>query len=81
MLILTRRVGERIVIGDEVTIELVEINGSIARIAIDAPRSIPVHREEVLLAVQEENRAAAASAPTVLPEPPGGSGGAQPKRT
>ena len=70
MLILTRRVGERIVIGDDVRVELLEISGNIARIAVHAPRSVPVHREEVLLAVQDENRAAAAAGPEGLPELP-----------
>ena len=59
MLIVTRRSGERIMVGDDVVIEIMEIAGSSVRVGIGAPRSIPVYREEIYTAVREENRAGA----------------------
>jgi carbon storage regulator len=47
MLVLTRKVGERIQLGDNVTITLVKINGSVVRLGIDAPRNMTVVREEL----------------------------------
>lgn len=47
MLILTRRVGESIVVGDDVTVTVFEVRGDAVRIGIDAPRSVQVHRQEV----------------------------------
>jgi carbon storage regulator len=67
MLVLTRRVGETIRIGDDVSICILEIQRGQVRVAIDAPRQIPVHREEVYLAVQEENKKAADTAQAVDP--------------
>ncbi len=58
MLILTRRVGESIVIGDDVTVTIVEAGRDHVRIGIDAPRSVPVHRQEVYAAISQENEAA-----------------------
>ena len=48
MLIITRRQGERIVLGDDVVIQVLEVSGGNVRIGIDAPRSVPVYREELL---------------------------------
>jgi len=59
VLIVTRRSGERIMVGDDVVIEIMEIVGNSVRVGISAPRSIPVYREEIYTAVREENRAAA----------------------
>jgi carbon storage regulator len=59
MLVITRKSGERICIGDDVTITVLEIVGSSVRLGIEAPSEIPVHRHEVWVAVQAENRAAA----------------------
>jgi carbon storage regulator len=67
MLVLTRRVGEVIRIGDDVSICILEIQRGQVRIAIDAPREIPVHREEVYRSVQEENRQAAEAARSADP--------------
>ena len=67
MLVLTRRPGEAIRIGDEVSISVVEIQGTQVRLAIDAPREIPVHREEIWEQVRDENRRAAGAAPDVDP--------------
>ncbi|MCY1400007.1 Carbon storage regulator [compost metagenome] len=47
MLVLTREVGESIIIDDEVTLKVLAINDSIVRLGIDAPRHIQVHREEI----------------------------------
>jgi carbon storage regulator len=67
MLIITRRPGEKIMLGDDVVIEVIEVSGSSVRIGIDAPRSIRVFREEIWRAVRDEN-AAAADTNTSLPE-------------
>ena len=69
MLIITRRAGERIMVGDDVVVEIMEIVGNSVRVGISAPRSVPVYREEIYTAVRDENRAAA-DAPTIdLPNP------------
>jgi carbon storage regulator len=67
MLILTRRPGEKILLGDDVIVEVIEVSGSSVRIGIDAPRSIPVYREEIWRSVKEENAAAARTAAEALP--------------
>ena len=59
MLILTRKVNERIVIGDDVEVAVVEIRGDQVKLGIKAPRNVKVHRREVFDQIQEENRAAA----------------------
>ena len=68
MLRITRRAGERIMLGDDVIIEVVEVRGGTVRLAIEAPRSIPVYREELWLEVMRENQAAAQAAGAKLPE-------------
>ena len=68
MLIITRRPGERIMLGDDIRIHVMEIVGNNVRVGVEAPRSIPVYREEIWTAVKEENEAAAA-ADTKLPRP------------
>ena len=67
MLIITRRAGERIRVGDDVLIEVMEVTGSTVRVGIAAPKSIPVYREEIWAAVTAEN-AEAAQAPAQLPD-------------
>ena len=59
MLIITRRPGEKIMLGDDVVVEVIEVSGSSVRIGIDAPRSLRVFREEIWRAVRDENAAAA----------------------
>ena len=59
MLIITRRPGERIMLGDDITIHVMEIVGNSARVGIEAPKSLPVYREEIWAAVKEENEASA----------------------
>ena len=56
MLVLTRKVGERIVIGENITVTVVEIQKGRVRLAVSAPREISVHREEVVLAAGGRQR-------------------------
>ncbi|MCL4515587.1 MAG: carbon storage regulator CsrA [Firmicutes bacterium] len=60
MLVLTRKIDESIIIGDNVKITVVEVRGDQVKIGITAPRDIAVHREEIYKEIQEENRRAAA---------------------
>jgi carbon storage regulator len=55
MLILTRRLGESVKIGDEITVTVLDVKGNQIRLGIQAPKEIPVHREEVYVRLQEEN--------------------------
>lgn len=61
MLILTRRLGESITIGDDIKITFLDINGRQLRIGIEAPKNVPVHRGEIYRIIQEQNLQAAAS--------------------
>jgi carbon storage regulator len=54
MLILTRRVGETVMIGDGIAVTVLEVKGNQIRLGIAAPKEIPVHREEVYVRLQEE---------------------------
>ena len=54
MLILTRRVGEIVRIGDNISVTVLGVKGNQVRLGIDAPKSIPVHREEVFERINEE---------------------------
>ena len=71
MLIITRRAGEKMMIGDEIVVEIMEIVGNQVRVGIQAPQSVRVYREEIWRAVKDENRAAATGAPASLPAAPG----------
>ena len=55
MLILTRKLGERITIGDDVIITLLEIKGSHVKLGIEAPKSVSIHRQEIYERIREEN--------------------------
>jgi len=55
MLVLSRRVGEKIVIGDDIVVTVVEVHRDSVRLGVDAPRSVPVNRAELLEAVTAEN--------------------------
>jgi len=59
VLILTRKLGERITIGDDIVLSILEIHGKQVKIGIEAPREMPVHREEVYQKIQEANVRAA----------------------
>lgn len=54
MLILTRRIGETIIIGDGVHITILGIKGNQVRVGINAPQNLPVHREEIYYKIQKE---------------------------
>ena len=69
MLIITRRPGERIMLGDDTRIHIMEIVGNSVRVGVEAPKSVPIYREEIWTAVKEENKAAAAADTTDLPRP------------
>jgi carbon storage regulator len=74
MLRITRRAGERVIIGEDVVLTVLEVSGSTVRLGIDAPRSLPIYREEIWVEVKRENEAAARAAPD-LAELPGIGGG------
>jgi carbon storage regulator len=61
VLILTRRVGENVIVGDDIVISVIEVRGDAVRIGIQAPRSVTVHREEVYVELQKANEQAASS--------------------
>ena len=77
MLVLSRKSNQSIMIGQDIVVTVLEIRGDHVRIGIQAPRSMPVHREELLRQIAAENRAAAGSArrppSRPLPLPPTGS--------
>jgi carbon storage regulator len=56
MLILTRRVGEAVMIGDEVVVTVLGVKGSQVRLGIEAPKDVAVHREEIYRRIQREQQ-------------------------
>ena len=75
MLILTRRPGERVVIGEDILVTVMSVSGHTVRLGISAPGGVPIYREEIWVAVREENRAAAAAEVDALPAAPSGEAG------
>lgn len=65
MLILSRKVDEKIKIGDNITITLIEVRGDQVKIGVEAPKNVKVFRQEVFNAIQTENREAAANSQTL----------------
>jgi len=59
MLVLTRKPKQQIMIGDDIVINVVEVQGDNVRIAIDAPKEVKIYRGEIFRAIQEENQKAA----------------------
>lgn len=62
MLVLTRRPGESIIVGENIVVTVIEIKGGQVRIGIDAPREVDVYREEIYEQVKQENLSAIANA-------------------
>ncbi len=62
MLILTRRVGETVMIGDEVTVTVLGVKGNQVRVGVNAPKEIAVHREEIYERIKREEQGPAQSA-------------------
>ena len=67
MLILSRKVNEKIMIGDNISVSIIEVRGDQVRIGVDAPKTVKVFRQEVFDAIKAENKAAAESKP-VFPQ-------------
>ena len=59
MLILTRRVGETLMVGDDVTVTVLGVKGNQVRIGVNAPKDVAVHREEIYERIRKENEAGA----------------------
>ena len=69
MLVLSRHRDESIMIGDEIVVTIVDIRGDKVRLGINAPSSIPVHRQEVFDAIQRESQQAGADPSTAKKNP------------
>ena len=61
MLILTRRIGETLVVGDEVTVTVLGVKGNQVRLGVNAPKDVAVHREEIYERIQKEKQEKAQS--------------------
>jgi carbon storage regulator len=70
VLIITRRAGQRIMLGDDITVHVMEIVGNNVRLGVEAPKQLPVYREEIWAAVKEENQASAAAEADSIPQTP-----------
>ncbi|MFD2089516.1 MULTISPECIES: carbon storage regulator CsrA [Brevibacillus] len=61
MLVLSRKMGESIMIGDQIEVKVVSVDGDAIRLGISAPREISVHRKEIYIGIKEENELASQS--------------------
>jgi carbon storage regulator len=68
VLVLTRKVNQSIVIGDDIEVVVLEVRGEQIRLGIKAPRDVVVHRKEIYEQIQEENQAASTVDPKDVPE-------------
>ncbi|HLZ38120.1 MAG TPA: carbon storage regulator CsrA [Mycobacteriales bacterium] len=66
MLVLTRKAGQSVMIGQDVVVTVFEVRGDTVRLGIQAPREVAVHREEVFRELQRANRSAASPSPAAL---------------
>lgn len=66
MLVLTRKPGQSIIIGEGIVVTVLDVKGDQVRLGINAPRDLPVHREEVYAMIKAENIAAARAEPGIL---------------
>ncbi len=64
MLILTRRVGEAVMIGNEVTVTILGVKGNQVRVGVNAPRDVAVHREEIFERIKREDQAGDSDQPS-----------------
>lgn len=67
MLVLTRKVHQSIVIGDEIEVVVLEVRGEQVRLGIRAPRDVTVHRKEIYEQIQDENRGSSETRPEDVP--------------
>lgn len=68
MLVLTRKINQSIIVGDDVEIVVLEVRGEQVRLGIKAPRNVTVHRREIYDQILDENRSAAQTDPEDVPE-------------
>lgn len=68
MLVLTRKVHQSIIIGDEIEVVVLEVRGEQVRLGIRAPKNVSVHRKEIYEQIQEENKDASEVNPADVPE-------------
>ncbi len=56
MLVLTRKIGEKVIIGDDVSVTILGLFGNHVRLGINAPKSVDIHREEIYVKIQNDNQ-------------------------